>query len=203
MLAEPWRIRLATVLLRSGANVLIRRRLRASYPSEVVEDEMLSIKKVAAELGMPFTRVRRLVVTGRLKAAVMPAGAGTWRVSRGALDTFRSDRIREERDRLSRARIRALDQLSVVWERLTETERAGLAQVLPRELYRPMVTVAQGEGASPERLHAAEALATAYGHHAAFVVGELALAMGHDLFWAVAGINSAVAMSRDTSMTSD
>ena len=45
--------------------------------AEVGEAERLTVKQVATELGVPFTRVRRLISQGKLKAVLMPAGAAT------------------------------------------------------------------------------------------------------------------------------
>jgi excisionase family DNA binding protein len=48
--------------------------------------ELLTVKQVARELGLANTRVMSLIRRGHIVAVSTPAGPGTWRVAREAVD---------------------------------------------------------------------------------------------------------------------
>ncbi|WP_097187945.1 DNA-binding protein [Ornithinimicrobium cerasi] len=154
------------------------------------EEELLTVKQVGTELGMPFTRVRSLISRGRLKAVLMPAGAATSRVSRADLRRYTEEVAREDRDRRRRARDKALGQLTASWDRLSDDERKHLETVLPVEIFRPLADATRPH--CVRRPEALKALCTAYGNRTDAGMEELAMDMPPDLLWAVARVRTAL-----------
>ena len=70
----------------------------------------LRVKQVALELGIPFTRVTRLIRRGALKAD-RPGPPGSWRVRRADLDAYIANRGREAADLAQRRGARARERI--------------------------------------------------------------------------------------------
>jgi excisionase family DNA binding protein len=70
----------------------------------------LRVKQVALELGIPFTRVTRLIRRGALKAD-RPGPPGSWRVRRADLDAYIANRDREAADLAQRRSARARERI--------------------------------------------------------------------------------------------
>lgn len=70
----------------------------------------LRVKQVALELGIPFTRVTRLIRRGALKAD-RPGPPGSWRVRRADLDAYIANRDREAADLAQRRGARARERI--------------------------------------------------------------------------------------------
>lgn len=76
-----------------------------SYARFVAGDEVLTIKQVAAELGVPNTRAMDLVRKGRLATAVpRTGGPASWRIARAELEAFRARERAEQVAREERGR---------------------------------------------------------------------------------------------------
>lgn len=70
----------------------------------------LRVKQVALELGIPFTRVTRLIRRGAIKAD-RPGPPGSWRVRRADLDAYIANRDREAADLAQRRGARARERI--------------------------------------------------------------------------------------------
>jgi excisionase family DNA binding protein len=77
----------------------------------VTPADELRVKQVALELGIPFTRVTRLIRRGALKAD-RPGPPGTWRVRRADLDAYIANRDREAADLAQRRGARARERIA-------------------------------------------------------------------------------------------
>lgn len=158
-----------------------------NYPCRVADDELLTVKQIARELGLANTKVMSLIRRGRITAVSRPAGPATWRVSREALDAYLDER------RAASARVevgqheRRLKDLLDAWESVSDSELQRLEAQLPADMFAPLKRLTEPACTSPEA--EVEAISRAYRRRTDAGIEELALDMPHDLFWAVARIS--------------
>lgn len=158
-----------------------------SYARLVAGDEVLTIKQVAAELGVPNTRAMDLVRKGRLATAVPRAGGpATWRIARAEVEAFRARERTEKVAREERGRAKRLRELAVAWATLSDADRERLRVEIPKEIYRPLAQLVDAQMEDPAAARAD--LAASYGSRTEAGIEELALTMPHGLFWAVARV---------------
>jgi excisionase family DNA binding protein len=170
-----------------GFGVLKPMRRQLSYARFVAGDEVLTIKQVAAELGVPNTRAMDLVRKGRLATAVpRTGGPATWRIARAELEAFRARERAEQVAREERGRAKRLRELAAAWATLSDADRERLRAEIPKAIYRPLAKLADAQ--TEDRAAARADLAAAYGSRTEAGIEELALAMPHGLFWAIARV---------------
>ncbi|ABL79349.1 hypothetical protein Noca_4763 (plasmid) [Nocardioides sp. JS614] len=158
-----------------------------SYPRAMAVDEVLTIKQVAAELGVPNTRAMDLVRKGRLATAVPRAGGpATWRIARAELEAFRARESAEHVAREERSRAKHLRELAAAWTTLSEADRERLRDEIPKAIYQPLAKLMDPQAEDSAATRAA--LAAAYGSRTEAGIEDLALAMPHQLFWAMARV---------------
>jgi len=147
--------------------------------------ELMTVKQVARELGLANTRVVSLIRRGHIVAISMPAGPGTWRVAREAVDAYVKARELEAKSLEERRRRRQLMALSDAWDRVPADEKKQLCADLPADLLKPLLKVVEHSTSSAAVPHL-NALSRAYRRRTDAGVEELALLLPHDLFWAIA-----------------
>jgi hypothetical protein len=158
-----------------------------SYARLVAGDEVLTIKQVAAELGVPNTRAMDLVRKQRLATAVpRTGGPATWRIARAELEAFRARESAEQVAREERGRAKRLRELAAAWATLSDADRERLNAEIPKAIYRPLAQLVDAQTEDPAAARAD--LAAAYGCLTEAGIEELALAMPHGLFWAIARV---------------
>ncbi|QBX57313.1 DNA-binding protein [Nocardioides seonyuensis] len=153
-------------------------------------NDLLTMKQVAAELGLSHSKATSLVTKGLLAVVARRGGAATWRVSRSDLDAYvervRQESLRDTRRRNERRRSEALVALTSAWSSMPAQDQDRLRELAP-DLYRPLAKLVQ---ARPREAALTE-LAAAYARLTEDGVIELALALPHDLHWAIARIRCA------------
>jgi excisionase family DNA binding protein len=158
-----------------------------NYSCRVADDELLTVKQIARELGLANTKVMSLIRRGCITAVSRPAGPATWRVSREAFDAY----LDERRTASTRVRVRQherqLKDLIDAWENLSDSELQRLEAQLPTDMFGPLKRLTGPACTSPEA--EIEAISRAYRRRTEAGIEELALDMPHDLFWAVARIS--------------
>jgi hypothetical protein len=158
-----------------------------SYARLVDGDEVLTIKQVAAELGVPNTRAMDLVRQGRLATAVpRTGGPATWRIARAELEALRARERAEQVAREEQGRAKRLRELAAAWATLSDADRERLPAEIPKAIYRPLTKLVDAQTEDPAAARAD--LAAAYGSRTEAGIEELALAMPHGLFWAIARV---------------
>lgn len=170
-------------------NFLVQSLVTLPYARDMAVEELLTIKQVAAELGVANTRAMDLVRKGRLATTVpRTGGPGTWRVARTELDAFRAQQCAEAAARDERRRAKRLRELATAWSGLSQDDREHLRNEVPKAIYQPLARLAEATG---QDFGSARAdLAAAYSSRTEAGIEELALAMPHDLFWAMARVAS-------------
>jgi excisionase family DNA binding protein len=158
-----------------------------NYSCLVADEELLTVKQVARELGLANTKVMSLIRRGHITGVSRPAGPGTWRGSREALDTY----LDERRAALTRVEVRRherqLKDLIDAWETLSDSELRRLGAQLPTDMFGPLKRLTGPACTNPEA--EIEAISRAYRRRTEAGIEELALDMPHDLFWAVVRIS--------------
>lgn len=149
--------------------------------------QMMTVKQVARELGLANTRVMSLIRRGHIVAASMPAGPGTWRVSREAVDAYVAAKQLEAKNLQQRRRRRQLEALCEAWDRVPADERERLCADLPADIVRPLLMVVENSTSGVVDKCVAS-LSRAYRCRTDAGVEELALRLPQDLFWAIARI---------------
>lgn len=158
-----------------------------NYSCRVADDELLTVKQIARELGLANTKVMSLIRRGHITAVSRPAGPATWKVSREALDAY----LDESRTASTRVKVRQherqLKDLLDAWENLSDSELQRLEAQLPTDMFGPLKRLTGPVCTSPEA--EIEAISRAYRRRTEAGIEELALGMPHVLFWAVARIS--------------
>lgn len=158
-----------------------------NYSCRVADDELLTVKQIARELGLANTKVMALIRRGHITAVSRPAGPATWRVSREALDAYLDERRTDSARVKVRQHKRQVKDLIDAWETLTDSELFRLEAQLPAEMFGPLKRLTGSACTNPEA--EIEAVSLAYRRRTEAGIEDLALDMPHDLFWAVARIN--------------
>jgi excisionase family DNA binding protein len=145
----------------------------------------MTVKQVARALGLANTRVVSLIRTGHIVAVSMPAGPGTWRVTREAVDAYLEAREQEATSLEQRRRRRQLASLIDAWDRVPADEKGQLCANLPADLLIPLMKVVENSKGNAADTYL-DALSRAYRRRTDAGVEELALLLPHELFWAIA-----------------
>ena len=153
----------------------------------MADDELLTVKQIARELGLAHTKVMSLIRRGHITAASRPGGPGTWRVSRRALDVYLDERRTAATGLEVRRRERQLGELIDAWANLSDSEKRRVETEVPADLFRPLKRLAGTDCTSPDT--EIEAISQAYRRRTEAGIEELAVDMPHALFWAVARIS--------------
>jgi len=107
-------------------------------------------------------------------------------VARAELDAFRARERNETTARNERRRAKQLRELAAAWSGLSQGDRAQLRTEIPKVIYEPLARLAEAKGEESGSAHAD--LSKAYSSRTEAGIEELALAMPHDLFWAMARV---------------
>lgn len=158
-----------------------------TYPCRVVDDELLTVKQIAKELGLANTKVMSLVRRGAISTVARPAGPATWRISREALDAYLDEQHASATQAAARRRNRQLRDLIDAWNNLADSDMARIEADVATDMLGPLKRLTDPECTDPAG--EIEALSHAYRRRTEAGVEELALDLPHDLFWAVARIS--------------
>jgi excisionase family DNA binding protein len=158
-----------------------------NYSCRVADEELLTVKQIARELGLANTEVMSLIRRGRINAVSRPAGPATWRVSREALDAYLDERRTASTRVKVRQHERQLKDLIDAWKNLSDSALQRLEAQLPTDMFGPLKRLTGPACTSPEV--EIEAVSRAYRRCTEAGIEELAREMPHDLFWAVARIS--------------
>jgi len=158
-----------------------------NYSCLVADDELLTVKQIARELGLANTKVMSLIRRDHITSVSRPAGPATWRVSREALDAYLDERRTASTRVKLRRYERQLKDLIDAWETLSDWELQRLEAQLPTDMFGPLKRLTGPACTNPEA--EIEAISRAYRRRTEAGIEELALDMPHDLFWAVARIS--------------
>lgn len=153
----------------------------------MADDELLTVKQIARELGLANTKVMSLIRRGHITAVSRPAGPATWSVSREALDAYLDERRTASARVEVRRRARQLKNLIDAWESLSNSELQRLEAQLPTDMLGPLKRLTEPTCSSPEA--EIEAISRSYRRRTEAGIEELALDMPHDLLWAIARIS--------------
>lgn len=115
----------------------------------------------------------------------MPAGPGTWRIAREAVDAYLDANRREAHSLTERRRGRQLKVLNDAWDRMSADQREQVCAELPTDLLEPLLKVVENSTSRAADTYF-DALSRAYRCRTDAGVEEIALLMPHDLFWAIA-----------------
>lgn len=161
--------------------------MRSPTITSMSATELMTVKQVARELGVANTRVTSLIRQGHIVAVSMPAGPGTWRVAREAVDAYVAAKQLEAKNLRQRRRRRQLEALRDAWERVPADERERLCADLPADIVRPLLMVVDNPTSGGVDKCVA-LLSHAYRCRTDAGIQELALRLPQDLFWAIARI---------------
>lgn len=149
----------------------------------VPSEPPLTVKQVASELGIANTRVMALVRQGRIEAT-RPGGPGTWRIERAKVDAYLARMKLETIELDQRRQAKLMKALIGVWDAAPDATKRQLEVDLPRDVFQPLARLM--DRTRHQQTRDKDALVHAYRRRTEGGVEELALAMPHDRFWAVA-----------------